>query len=353
MLQQNETCCVVLGFGDCTAQHWLLSLSLVGQCGGRSLGEMERALATEREREDAEVTKKRKMWKSIRHWEGRSLHPSAFSYHLFSSRVASLNLCNCKEFLPLHRGTINSLQLSATFDGSAAVFGMQQPTCHEGPPVSPLIAKLRCLLHLTSGHKFTTSRAFCYPVDTGFFITASFDHYVKLWDTNSTLVLVVMEYKILQRCPGPPSLIRFCIWCFHSYLVLSSRVMSVEWSRFREFTLMMGRCNYAICFWDIRCSGSFLVLDQSLSQLGRRSSLLPRASNMYVSFLPYKITLSLGNSEKNIQSKIQLKAAAQRSYPRMASSQNHATAHCEAVNRLRETADGFYFPTALRAPHVN
>uniref|UniRef100_A0A453FYV9 Anaphase-promoting complex subunit 4 WD40 domain-containing protein n=1 Tax=Aegilops tauschii subsp. strangulata TaxID=200361 RepID=A0A453FYV9_AEGTS len=40
--------------------------------------------------------------------------------------------------------------------------------------------------------KFTVSKAIWYPVDTGLFVTASFDNYVKVWDTNSTQVCVIV-----------------------------------------------------------------------------------------------------------------------------------------------------------------
>lgn len=53
----------------------------------------------------------------------------------------------------------------------------------------------------------------------------------------------------------------------------------MEWSNSSEFVLMTGGCDGAIRFWDIRRAGSFLVLDQSLSQLGRRPPLLPKPSN--------------------------------------------------------------------------
>lgn len=55
--------------------------------------------------------------------------------------------------------------------------------------------------------------------------------------------------------------------------------MSVEWSCSSEFVLMTGGCDGAIRFWDIRRAGSFLVLDQSISQQGRRPPLLPKPSN--------------------------------------------------------------------------
>lgn len=60
---------------------------------------------------------------------------------------------------------------------------------------------------------------------------------------------------------------------------------------------------------------------------------------------PSKPSSSIRSSaaqKRTSQSKIQPKAAAQRSHPGMASSQNRATAHYGAVNGLRATADGLY-----------
>jgi DNA excision repair protein ERCC-8 len=67
-------------------------------------------------------------------------------------------------------------------------------------------------------------------------------------------------------------------------------VMSVEWSNSSEFVLMTGGCDGAIRFWDIRRAGSFLVLDQSLSQLGRRPPSLPQTSNK-VCLLPFPLSV--------------------------------------------------------------
>lgn len=172
------------------------------------------------------------MWKEIRHREEGSLSPTAFSRRFFSSRLAALDLSNHKEFVSPHRGAINSLQvsiflpylfialshpsipslsllsnqiikklrhktrqvdltegrylLSGASDGCAAVFDTQQATNYEG---GGLIAKHHSLFHLNA-HKFGISSAIWYPIDTGLFITASLDHYVKLWDTNSTQVFL-------------------------------------------------------------------------------------------------------------------------------------------------------------------
>ena len=78
--------------------------------------------------------------------------------------------------------------LSGASDGSAAVFDVWNATEYE----AGFIAKHRNILLVDkqhqNGHRFAVSAAVWYPVDTGFFVTASFDQYVKVWDTNSTQV---------------------------------------------------------------------------------------------------------------------------------------------------------------------
>lgn len=84
--------------------------------------------------------------------------------------------------------------LSGASDGSAAVFDVWNATEYE----TGFIAKHRNILLVDkqhqNGHKFAISAAVWYPVDTGLFVTASFDQFVKVWDTNSTQV--VMEFKM-------------------------------------------------------------------------------------------------------------------------------------------------------------
>ena len=78
--------------------------------------------------------------------------------------------------------------LSGASDGSAAVFDVWNATEYE----AGFIAKHRNILLVDkqhqNGHRFAVSAAVWYPVDTGLFVTASFDQYVKVWDTNSTQV---------------------------------------------------------------------------------------------------------------------------------------------------------------------
>ena len=79
--------------------------------------------------------------------------------------------------------------LSGASDGSAALFDIQHATEYEG---GGMVAKHNSLFVVDkqheNGHKFAVSSAIWYPVDTGLFITGSFDHCVKVWDTNSTQV---------------------------------------------------------------------------------------------------------------------------------------------------------------------
>lgn len=77
--------------------------------------------------------------------------------------------------------------LSGASDASAAVFDIQRASHSEG-----LIAKYQCLFAVDKqhehGHKYAISSAIWYPIDTGLFVTGSYDHHINVWDTNTTQV---------------------------------------------------------------------------------------------------------------------------------------------------------------------
>lgn len=81
--------------------------------------------------------------------------------------------------------------LSGASDGSVAVYDVQHATDYVG---GSLIAKHKSLFFVDKqhehGHKYSISSAIWYPVDTGLFITGSFDRFIKVWDTNMTQVWV-------------------------------------------------------------------------------------------------------------------------------------------------------------------
>ncbi|KAK9112015.1 hypothetical protein Scep_019534 [Stephania cephalantha] len=85
--------------------------------------------------------------------------------------------------------------LSGASDGSAAVYDVQRATNYEA---AGLVAKHESIFSVDKqnehGHKYAVSSAIWYPIDTGLFITGSFDHYINVWDTNTTQV--VMNFKM-------------------------------------------------------------------------------------------------------------------------------------------------------------
>lgn len=175
---------------------------------------------------------------------------------------------------------------------------MQNATEYE----AGFIAKHRSILLVDkqheNGHKFVVSMAVWYPVDTGLFVTASFDQYVKVWDTNSTQVVMdfKMPGKVYSAAMSPIATTHMLIatgsadvqvhLCdiasgafTHTLSGHRDGIMSLEWSTSSEWILMSGGCDGAIRFWDIRRAGCFLVLDQLRSQLGRRPPFLEGTSD--------------------------------------------------------------------------
>ncbi|XP_076955113.1 WD repeat-containing protein ATCSA-1-like isoform X1 [Bidens hawaiensis] len=320
------------------------------------------------------------MWKQIGARESGKLRPNSFTNRIRSNRSSSLHLSNHKELLSPHRASINSLQvdltegrylLSGASDASLAIFDIQRATEYEA---SGLIAKHKPVLvdkQHENGHKYAISTAVWYPVDTGLFVTGSYDHHIKVWDTNTTEV--VMDFKMpgkvyrtamsslatshmLIAAATEDVQVRLCDMASGAFAhTLSGHrdgVMSVEWSTSSEWILMTGGCDGAIRFWDIRRAGCFSVLDQSHSQLGRRPPLVdPSATKVSTSKArapPRKV--GSGSSSKHSGNSKILKHAKgsgkQRIHPGLLTSQDRATAHYGAVLGLKATEDGMYLLSA-------
>uniref|UniRef100_A0ACD5XAY4 Uncharacterized protein n=2 Tax=Avena sativa TaxID=4498 RepID=A0ACD5XAY4_AVESA len=322
------------------------------------------------------------MWlEELRRRERGELRARRFEALSRSRRAASLALSNRKELATPHHGAVNSLQvdltegrylLSGASDGSAAVFDLKNATEYE----AGFIAKHRNILLVDRqhehGHKFTVSAAIWYPVDTGLFVTASFDTYVKVWDTNSTQVVMdfKMPGKVYSAAMSPIATthmliatgsadvqVRLCDIASGAFThTLSGHhdgIMSLEWSNSSEWILMSGGCDGAIRFWDIRRAGCFLVLDQLRSQLGKRppfldssmekdqKNLAPSPSSK--SYSVQQRTGSRKKQSKTLQkSQTPIRGMQQRVHPGMSSSQNRTTAHYGAVTGLRTTTDGMH-----------
>ena len=85
----------------------------------------------------------------------------------------------------------------------------------------------------------------------------------------------------------------FCLYgTFLSPPIILDGIMSLEWSASSEWVFMSGGCDGAIRFWDIRRAGCFRVLDQSQSQLGRRSPLLKNTTENVCPLNPIIIVCS-------------------------------------------------------------
>lgn len=329
------------------------------------------------------------MWQAIQARETGRTPPNSFANQLKSRRVSSLQLSNRKDFVSPHRGSVNSLQvdltegrylLSGASDGSAAVFDTQRATDTEA---SGLIGKHKCVFSVDKGHehghKFAVSSAVWYPIDTGLFVTGSFDHLVKVWDTNTAQAVVdfKMPGKVYRTAMSSLAMshtliaagtedvqVRLCDIASGAFShTLSGHrdgVMSVEWSTSSEWVLYTGGCDGAIRFWDIRRAGCFRVLDQSVTQLGVRPPILKHtAVSSKVS--AEKSSSGGKNRLKTLQSKHtgshNMKGSSsgkpsvekprqKRLHPGMLSTLDRATAHYGVVTGLKATNDGMYLLSA-------
>lgn len=319
-------------------------------------------------------------WKNIKDRESGKLRPNSFANRIKSNRISQLKLSNNKELVSPHKGAINSLQidltegrylLSAASDASVAVYDVHRPSDFDG---DGLITKHNCLFVVDKqhqlAHKYAVSSAIWYPIDTGLFITGSYDHHVNVWDTNTTQVVVnfKMPGKVYKTAMSTLSTshtliaagtedvqVRLCDIASGAFAhTLSGHrdgVMTVEWSASSEWVLITGGCDGAIRFWDIRRAGCFQVLNQSQTQLGRRPPLLKRSvltkeSNTKMRPVQKKVANGSGGGHLPIGRLSSKGPMKQKLHPGMISTQDRATAHYGAVTGLKVTEDGMYLLSA-------
>lgn len=76
--------------------------------------------------------------------------------------------------------------------GSVVVFDVQRASEFLG---GGLVSQHRSIFVVDKqherGHKYAVSSAIWYPVDTGLFVTGSYDHCINVWDTNTVQVKVI------------------------------------------------------------------------------------------------------------------------------------------------------------------
>ncbi|KAK9909422.1 hypothetical protein WJX75_002005 [Coccomyxa subellipsoidea] len=278
-----------------------------------------------------------------------------FISQIKENRVKSLQVSSEKGIDSAHKGGLNSLELdsidhryllSAATDASIAGYDVQ-----EG---SPQVVGRQSRRALTEGcsehkalfkvdrsnpdcHKFSVTTAVWYPVDTGMFVTGSFDHEVKIWDTNVLAVAcsftlpvrifsLGMSHVAAAHClvavgGGEPQ-VKLCdptSGAFtHSLVGHREAVWALHWSLSSEWHLITGSCDGQVRLWDIRTSGCVHNFDQHDTHVGLRS----QATRQY-------------RQEANATDRANVSRPAQ-----------HRTAHDGAVTAVVPTPDGMHCLTS-------
>ncbi|BBM97539.1 DNA excision repair protein ERCC-8 [Marchantia polymorpha subsp. ruderalis] len=328
------------------------------------------------------------MWRDLNARELGAIRPGLVITNVSSRRLHSLELSTQKEIVSDYDGGINNLQvdrtegrylLAGSSDGSVGCYDTLHRTSVESHSRSHIHdAIFKVDRRNPRGHKYAVSSVQWYPVDTGLFVTGSFDHHVNVWDTNnlqaelqfdmpgkvhSVSMSQVATSHMLIAVGSEDPMVRLCDIatgaCTHTLVGHRDAVLAVQWSISCEWTLYTGSCDGAIRFWDIRRAGSHKVLDQHNSQMGRRHPVLkstpdrvrpiPRdaAKESPTKLLKPasgdKSTKTSSSHGKSIAKKV---ATAKRLHPGMASVENRATAHYGAVTSLTPTNDGQFLVSA-------
>ncbi|KAG0600734.1 hypothetical protein M758_11G057500 [Ceratodon purpureus] len=328
------------------------------------------------------------MLRQLRRREVGADNPRSLSTHVRGERVRQINLSGHKEVVSAHHSGINSLQVDCTearyllagaADGSVGVYDTQQPTFVDS---ALHVAKHEALftvdksVHL--GHIFSVSSVQWYPVDTGLFVTGSYDKNINLWDTNTHQVELQFKmpgkvYAIAMSAMATTHMlvaagtedvrVRLCDLatgaCTHTLSGHRDGVWALQWSASSEWILYSGGCDGAIRFWDIRRAGCFQVLDHNRSQIEKRPSVTNSASQRQE-----MATATMGSSSKVGSQQREAKraklskgslalknarakeSAVQRQHPGMMSANDRSTAHNGSVTALQTSDDGLHLFSA-------
>ncbi|GMH38513.1 hypothetical protein BSKO_06397 [Bryopsis sp. KO-2023] len=157
----------------------------------------------------------------------------------------------------------------------------------------------------TGGHQYLVSAVAWYPVDTGMFVSGSFDAQINIWDTNKMEVAyqfdmgarvysVAMSAIATSHClvavGSEDPLVKLCDpssgGFSHTLEGHSESVWAVHWSLGNEFELVTGGMDGQLRLWDIRRSGCMRTFDQHYTRVDKsqendqhRDSRIPREPN--------------------------------------------------------------------------
>ncbi|KAL1921036.1 uncharacterized protein VTP21DRAFT_11671 [Calcarisporiella thermophila] len=212
-------------------------------------------------------------------------HPNILKNAELTRRTLAIELCPNKDVAREHHGTVSCLEienvegrylLSGGADSSICLYDLEEPLNQNRIRISAISKIPR-----NYGHRYGVSGVSWYPFDTGLFITSSFDHTIKIWDTNlmkeacifdleakvySHAISPIAEHCLVASATSDPR-IRLCdlrTGAFtHTLPGHHGTVMTVRWSPTDEYLLASGASDRTIRFWDIRRASPCLIsLDQ-------------------------------------------------------------------------------------------
>lgn len=206
---------------------------------------------------------------------------------VLATKYQSLATPFFSEFHSDHVGAVNCLAveqqycrflLSAGADSSIAIWDLENTSQSRFKPQS---FKKVAEIPRKSKHQYGVSSVQWYPGDAGLFVTSSFDHYVKVWDSENLSAVYDFDLKYRVYCAdmsltGEHALVATAT--DHPLIRLldlrttstthtlkghmAGSVQSVKWSPTDAHTLASGGSDGTIRLWDIRQSRSCVdVLD--------------------------------------------------------------------------------------------
>eukprot|EP00898_Chlorokybus_atmophyticus_P007079 jgi/Chlat1/7372/Chrsp6S07413 len=204
-----------------------------------------------------------------------------------SDLLPPLALHPLKEVAPAHRAGVNTLQVDLTegrwllagaSDASVALYDLEVPSRREAG-----VAIHTATAQVERAHAYAVSCAAWYPVDTGLFVTGSFDGTVGVWDANSlekaaSFNLGSKVYAMaLSACASSHSLVATgasetrvrlidIVSGADTHALAGGHrdgVLALTWDRTREWRLYSGGKDGTLAAWDVRSPGGpVVVFDQ-------------------------------------------------------------------------------------------
>lgn len=221
---------------------------------------------------------------------------------VLATKYQSLGTPFFSEFRSDHVGAVNCLaveqqycrfMLSAGADSSIAVWDLENTS---QPRSKPQSFKKVAEIPRKSKHQYGVSSVQWYPGDAGLFVTSSFDHYVKVWDSENLSAVYDFDLKYRVYCADMSStgehalvatatdnpLIRLLDLRTTSTTHtlkghMAGSVQSVKWSPTDAHILASGGSDGTIRLWDIRQSRSCVdVLDMHRTRPDNERGKSPR-----------------------------------------------------------------------------